>query len=149
MNRYILFISIFLLFSCESYKEITLTSLDNVKVKNFEVLLTVNNPNLYGVKIKALEGEFFAQNSLIGKVKLLDATKIKRKSENSYIVPLLLQLENGVLLRLVQLAMRENVEVKVKGFTKGKVFFINKKEDFEITKSIDGKFFNIKSLLRK
>lgn len=144
------------MFSCESYKEITLTSLDNVKVKNlerkeihFEVLLTVNNPNLYGVKIKALEGEFFAQNSLIGKVKLLDATKIKRKSENSYIVPLLLQLENGVLLRLVQLAMRENVEVKVKGFTKGKVFFINKKEDFEITKSIDGKFFNIKSLLRK
>jgi LEA14-like dessication related protein len=144
------------MFSCETYKEINVTSLENVKVKNIEgktidleLIVKTDNPNFYGVKLKKLEGEVYAQNYLIGTVKLIDATKIKRKSENNYSVPVRLQLENGILLRFVQLALKNKVQVKVKGFAKASVLLISKKEDFEFSKSIDGKFFNIQSLLNK
>ena len=157
MKKIVLYLfSLFLFFSCETYKEIDVTSLENVKVKNIEgkiidleLIVRANNHNFYGVKLKKLEGEVFAQNNLIGTVKLIDATKIKRKSENSYSVPVRIYLENGVLFRFVQLALKNKVEVKVKGFAKASVFLVSKKENFEFSKSIDGKFFNIKSLLTK
>ncbi|MDB0011594.1 LEA type 2 family protein [Crocinitomicaceae bacterium] len=156
MQKYIFFIVIVLMSSCEHYKEIHVTSLENVKIrsiegKKIELELTVkaNNPNFYGVKLKQLEGEMFAQNNLIGKVELVDPTKIKRKSENTYSIPVRLQLENGVLFRFVQLALRKHVDVQIKGVAKGSVFLISKTETFEFSKSIDGKFFNIQSLLNK
>lgn len=151
-----LFILLFTISSCESYKDIKLTKFEDVRVKkidgkelDFEVDIYLENPNFYGIKVKDIKGELFVQNKLLGNVVLSDKVKIKRKSTNRYAIPLHIHLEEGVLIRFVQFALQKHVDIEFKGYAKGAIYGLPKTENFVFTKSIDGRFFNIKSLLGK
>ena len=155
-NLLILFGLLFIFSSCETYKDLKLAKLEDIRMKNidgkeidFEVDIYIENPNFYGIKVKDIKGELFVQNKLLGNVVLNDKVKIKRKSTNRYAIPLHIHLEEGVLIRFVQFALQKHVDIELKGFAKGTVFAIPKTENFVFNKSIDGRFFNIKALLGK
>jgi len=147
---------IFLFSSCETAKEIDIVKFEDVRIKkiegkelDLEVDLSINNLNFYGVKLKEIKGELFVQNKLIGNIVLNDKVKIKRKSTNRYAIPFHIHLEEGVLIRFVQFSLQKHVDIQLKGFAKGTVYAIPRKEIFEFNKAIDGRFFNIKNILGK
>lgn len=157
MKKIAFLFSLLLVFSsCEAYKDVKLAKFEDVRVKNidgkeidFEVDISLNNPNFYGIKVKDIKGELFVQNKLLGNVVLNNKVKIIRKSTNRYTIPLHIHLEEGVLIRFVQFALQKHVDLEFKGYAKGAVYGLPKTEKFAFNKSIEGRFFNIKSLLGK
>ena len=144
----------FLFTSCEVYKDINVEAFENVKVSkmdgreiDLELFLRVENPNFYAVKLKQIDIALLVNDKTIGSLSLDKNRKIKRKSTKIYSFPVHLKLEEGILLKMVQFALQRKVEVNLKGKVKGSVFGINQTETVDVVKSIDGKFFNLKSLL--
>ena len=144
----------FLFASCEVYKDINVEAFENVKASKMEgreidlnLFLRIENPNFYAVKLKQIGIALLVNDKTIGYLKLDKNRKIKRKSTNVYSFPVHLTLEEGILLKMVQFALQRKVEVHIKGKVKGSVYGINQTENVDIVKSIDGKFFNLKSLL--
>lgn len=140
--------------SCEVYKDINVEAFENVKVSkmdgreiDLELFLRVENPNFYAVKLKQIDIDLLVNDKTIGSLSLDKNRKIKRKSTKIYSFPVNLKLEEGILLKMVQFALQRKVEVNLKGKVKGSVFGINQTETVDVVKSIDGKFFNLKSLL--
>jgi len=151
---WVLLFFMFLFTSCEVYKNINIEAFENLKVSkmegreiDLELILRVENPNFYAVKLKDIAVSLFVNNKTIGNLKLNKNRKIKRKSTKIYSFPVHLKLEEGILLKMVQFALQRKVEVNLKGKVKGSVFGINQTETVDVVKSIDGKFFNLKSLL--
>ncbi len=151
---WVLLFIMFLFTSCEVYKDINVEAFENLKVSkmdgreiDLELFLRVENPNFYAVKLKQIDIHLLVNDKTIGSLSLDKNRKIKRKSTKIYSFPVNLKLEEGILLKMVQFALQRKVEVNLKGKVKGSVFGINQTETVDVVKSIDGKFFNLKSLM--
>ncbi len=107
----------------------------------------IDNPNAIGFKIKKVAADITLENQVVGLVKLNDKIKIKRKSKNTYTIPLVIDLESGALITLMKNAGKKEVPVTIKGIAKGSVLGISKKMEFSETKKVNPG--DLKSLLGK
>ena len=107
----------------------------------------VDNPNAIGFKVKKVSADVQMEDQMVGKVKLNEKIKVKRKSNKTYTVPLIIDLENGALITLMKNAGKKEVPVTIKGIDKGSVLGISKKLEFSETKKVNPG--NLKSLLGK
>ena len=151
---WVLLFIMFLFTSCEVYKDINVEAFENLKVSkmegreiDLELILRVENPNFYAVKLKDIAVSLFVNNKTIGNLKLNKNCKIKRKATDIYSFRVHIALEEGVLLNLIQYALQRKVDIQIKGKIKGSVLGITQTEDVDFIKAIDGKFFNLKSFL--
>ena len=109
--------------------------------------VNIENPNAIGFKVKKVSADVQMEEQLMGKVKLNEKIKVKRKSNKTYTVPLIIDLENGALITLMKNAGKKEVPVTIKGIAKGSVLGISKKIEFSETKQVNPG--NLKSLLGK
>lgn len=109
--------------------------------------VNIENPNAIGFKVRKVAADVKMEDQLMGKVKLNDKIKVKRKSDKTYTVPLIIDLENGALITLLKNAGKKEVPVTIQGIAKGSVLGISKKFEFSETKNVNPG--SLKSLLGK
>ena len=116
----------------------------NFRIKSFEgqhieaeFTVDCDNPNGFGFKVKKANLNISVEDMEMGVVKLDKKIKIRRKSKNTYTVPVSVDLENGALFKLIKLAGKDKVTLRIQGKVRGSVYGISKSMDVDQTKTID------------
>ncbi len=138
--------TIFLVSSCFEYDDVDFKGIENFKMGKFEgqkisfsMRVKLENPNKFSIKIKPSVVDVFIDDNLIGKTYLDQKIKIIKRKENSYFVPLHVELEDGILMKLMKYSMKDKVKLRLVGKVKGSVYGISKKVSIDETKEIDPK----------
>jgi len=100
--------------------------------------VTCENPNNFGFKVKNGAIDVLLNDQALGVINLSQKIKVKRKSKNVYTVPLGIDLENGAMIKLLQLAGTKEVTLKLVGKVRGSVYGISKSFDVNETRKVDG-----------
>ena len=126
-------------------RDFKLIKMDGTKL---EVQFTVDcdNPNGFGFKVKKSKLNVSVDDEVLGVISLDEKIKIKRKSTNSYTVPVVINLESGALFRILKYVTCKEVSVKLEGKIKGSVMGFAKSFDVNETRKIDGKLFNLNEI---
>jgi LEA14-like dessication related protein len=137
------------LVACAPFKEPVFKSFDGFEMGkidgqnvNFQLKSTVYNPNWYALKIKPSMLEVSVDGRKFGDLYLDKKMKIRARKETQLVAPLHAELENGAMMRMMGMMIRDSVRVNLKGDVKGGVFFIYKKFPVELTRSISPKALN-------
>ncbi len=142
------FVSILLLFitfsSCDfeepefsNFGNFKLIQLDGQKAKvSFDI--QVENENAFGFKIKRGKLDLNLNNQPFGLIQISDKIKIKRKSNNVLTIPLTIDLNDGALVRIIQLSKSNSIEVEIDGKIRGSVFGFGKTFRVNEKKTISG-----------
>lgn len=145
-------ITIFLLSSCFEVEDLEFNGIEEIKLDKIEkkaldihLGVKVMNPNGFTVKVKSSEVDVYAEDIMVGKATVNQKIKIIRKKENTYTIPIHVDLEDGVLLKFIKFALKDKVKVRIKGYVKGSVLGISKKIAIDETKEIEGKNFKLDS----
>ena len=102
-------------------------------VKNFKL---INNPNAFNFKIKGGDVDIKINEEEVGTVKLSEKIKIRKKKQNTYTVPLRIQLKNAPLFKLIKISQSDKIIVKADGTVKGSVMGISKKVPISESRTI-------------
>ena len=135
---------IFLVSSCFDYDDIDFKGIDNFKMEKFEgqkisfsMDVILENPNSFSVRIKPSVVDVYLDDNLIGKTYLDQKVKIIKRKENSYFVPLHVELEDGLLMKLMKLSLKRKVKLRLVGKIKGSIYGICKKVEIDESLEID------------
>lgn len=116
----------------------------NFKITSFEgqhieaeFSVDCDNPNGFGFKVKKANLDVSVEDMVMGTVKLNKKIKVKRKSKNTYTIPVSLDLENGALFKLMKLAGKDKVTLRIQGKVRGSVYGFSKSMDVDQSKTID------------
>lgn len=116
----------------------------NFKIKSFEgqhieaeFTVDCDNPNGFGFKVKRANLDVSVEDMVMGTLKLDKKIKIKRKSKNTYTIPVSLDLENGALFKLIKLAGKDKVTLRIQGKVRGSVYGFSKSMDVDQSRTID------------
>jgi LEA14-like dessication related protein len=148
--RGILFIIPLLTFmSCAPFKEPVFKSYDGMeglkmdgKNINFTLKGTIENPNWYALKVKPSMVEVMVDGKKFANVYLDKKVKIKAKKSTALVAPMHAELEDGAMMRMMGMALKDSVRLNLAGDVKGGVFFIYKKFPVNITRSVSPKGLN-------
>jgi hypothetical protein len=134
-------------FTIPTYQGASNFKLEEFKPKenllSFTLDLSVFNPNGYGIRVRKSTFDIFVGEKYLGKAKLQKAFKIKRKKETTCHVPILLELEKGVIFKLLSLVSSRKANLRLKGILKASIFGIPKRERIDQTQAINLKDLNI------
>ncbi len=155
-SRLLLFPIVALLFfgtnSC-SIDEPDISNVGNFKLKKLEgqrieaeFSVDCDNPNGFGFKVKKANIDVSANDQILGNISLDKKLKVKRKSKNTYTIPVIIELENGALFKIMQLSLSGEVTVLFKGKVRGSVCGIGKSFEVNETKKIDASALNLEGL---
>ena len=148
--RIFLILSLFLwsLSGCDSleFEEVEFVSMDSFEVKkiegrnaDMEATVTLFNPNFFGIKIKPSDLDVYVNDVYAGKVFLQEKVKLKKKTEAAYLAKLRLEGDEGILLRLMGLMRKKEVEIELRGKVTGSVYGISKKVEVNEKKVVETK----------
>ncbi len=141
--------SLFLFSGCEiedpdfsNVRDVRFIKMDGRKLE-LEFTVDCENPNAFGFKVKPSKLDISIDDEVLGEIHLDKKIKVKRKSNNSYTVPVTVELADGAMFRLVKYVSREKVDVKLEGKVRGSVYGITKSFEVKETKTIDGSLFKL------
>ncbi|MBX9852019.1 MAG: hypothetical protein K2X86_09700 [Cytophagaceae bacterium] len=144
---WVLFFPLFVTSCVTSYKQVEVQEVQNVKLLNMtdstadlEVTMKITNPNKYDIKVKDYDLEAFINKKPVGKVKLADNVKMKRKSEDTYVMILNADMTRVNKL-LPTMAFTDKALIGLKGNLKVRARGINKKIDIDLTEKVSIKEF--------
>ena len=100
--------------------------------------VSVQNDNLYAIKLKQSDLIISIDDKTLGNVTLAEKVIFKRKSDTSYPLKLKLNLADGALFTLLRNAFKKEVTITIKGTMKGSALGIPKTIAINETKTIDG-----------
>jgi len=139
-----------LFFSSCSIEEPEFSNFGNFKLNKLEgqhidaeFTVDCTNPNGFGFKLKKALIDVSVDDQVLGKMSLDKKLKIKRKSTNTYTVPLSIELEKGALIQLMKLSLRKEITLQFKGKIRGSVMGISKTFKVNETKTIDSGLLNM------
>ena len=121
----------------ESFK---MEKMDGKEVR-FTAGAKVYNGNWFAVKVKKSTLDLYVDGDYLGKVHLLKKVKMKAKKETDLEGTFLAVLDDNAMMKALGLAMKGEVEVRLKGKIKGGVFIFSKKLDFDERRKINGSAF--------
>ncbi len=121
----------------ESFK---MEKMDGKEVR-FTAGAKVYNGNWFAIKVKKSTLDLYVDGDYMGKVHLLKKVKMKAKRETDLEGTFLAELEENAMMKALGLAMKGDVEVRLKGKIKGGVFIFSKKLDFDERRKINGSSF--------
>ena len=125
-------------------RDFKLLKMDGKRVEA-EFTVDCENPNAFGFKVKKSALNVSVDNQVFGVISLDKKIKIRRKSNTAYTVPVVIDLENGAMLRLIKYVGRKDLEVTIAGKVKGSVCGISKSFNVNETRKVDGSLFNLNS----
>lgn len=106
---------------------------------NFKVGAKVYNGNKYHLKVKPSTLDVHVENQYVGKVHLKEKVKLEKRAESELLVPFVAELEKGAMLKLLALAGKPDVKIKLSGTAKVGTFIFYKKVDVHEVKRIKSK----------
>lgn len=126
----------------EKYDGFEMGKRDGTKSIDFKIKATVNNPNFYALKVKPSTVEVFINGEKVGDIHLTEKIKMKARKSTSLEVPLHADLEKGVMMKLMSIAVRDSVFVQIKGDVKGGALFIYRTFPVDFKKNVSSKGLN-------
>lgn len=139
-----LFVTLLGLISCKVVEpefrggeQFKLTKMDMNNV-HFKLGAKVFNGNKFNIKVKPSTLDVHIEDMYIGKVHLEEKIKLKKKTESELLVPFRAELEKGVLFKLLGLAGKPDVKLKLTGQIKAGTFIFYKKLDVHEVRRIKG-----------
>jgi hypothetical protein len=137
------------LLACAPFKEPVFKSFDGTEgLKmdegkiNFTLKGTIENPNWYALKVKPSMLEVTIDGKKFANVFLDEKMKIKGKQTVSLAAPMHAELEEGAMMRMMGMALKDSIRLNLAGDVKGGVFFIYKKFPVNVTRSVSPKGLN-------
>tara|TARA_R110002072_G_scaffold232309_1_gene389692 strand:- start:46170 stop:46637 length:468 start_codon:yes stop_codon:yes gene_type:complete len=119
------------------------------KLEGKELQVTVGadiyNENGFALKVKPSTLDLYIEDQYMGKVHLDKKVRMKRKSITRVAAPLTLTLADGAMFKVLGLANKDKLKIRLSGQVKAGALFISKKIDVNEEKTIDG----VKSLRSK
>lgn len=150
MKPYLILITLlntFAFSSCFYYDDVVYQGFDNVKLtKPKEGQMTLNfdlkldNPNKYNIKIKPSDVTVFLGGKELGQVHLRETLLINKRSEKSYAMSLDLKLKDlfkSGLGSIFEIATKQTVSLRIKGFVRGSVYGVTQKRYIDETKEME------------
>lgn len=125
-------------------RDVKLIKMDGSRI-DLQFTVDCDNPNGFGFKVKRSKLDVSVDGDAFGVITLDEKIKIRRRSLNSYTVPVTVDLEEGSLFRLVRYATRKEVTVKVEGKMRGSVCGISKTMNVKEVRTVDGKMLKLKA----
>ncbi len=139
---------IFILAACtfqqpafKSYEGVEMGKMDASKV-SFTVKVKIHNPNWYALKVKPSSLDVSTSDGKLGTLHLDEKIKMKGNKETLIVAPMHVDLEKGILMKMMSFGFKDSVKINLKGDVRGGVFFISKKIPMEFSKSISPKDLN-------
>lgn len=103
--------------------------------------IPVSNPNKYGFKIKTAGSKLYVNDEELGLITLADKVKIKKLSNESYDVNLLIKPDKNIKSKVTSIAMaslfKKDLKFRLEGVIIAKKFVFRKKVPINIEKNID------------
>ncbi len=139
MKKIIYLIFLTLIFnSCAMYKIVDIGSVSDVDFKgiknniiSLDISLPIKNPNLYSIKIKSVNLDLYVNDKLFGKIKNNNNIKFAAKSNNTYSLPVDVEMKSVLsgALQMINLSNSKNIKVRIKGNVKARgLIFVKKIE---------------------
>lgn len=132
--------------ACSAYEDVEFKGVTDFKLGKIQgrtIPFTFNallyNPNGYALKVKPSDLDVFVEEEHYGVIHLDDKIKFKRKTETLVEVPMTAELTPGAVLKLMKIAGKETVSVRLKGRVKGSVWCFSKAQDIDETREIPTK----------
>ena len=135
-----------LLTGCLSYKEVTFQGMEGYEIVKMdkdgmeaELKVKVRNPNGYNIKVKGSNIDLYIDNDRLGKVKVMNTIKLKKKSTQVYKIRLKSKFDQvgGSMLTMGKSMFGGGMNVRTKGHVKASAFLISKKVPFDITERVN------------
>jgi LEA14-like dessication related protein len=138
--------ALFLFDSCRfeevEFKKVEYVSVNNVNKKRIQIKLGMNlyNPNAFKIKVVDADLDLFIGGAEAGKADLMNKIILRKKREQT--ADILIEADYDKVFKAVaqsglQLLFTKKIQVKVKGWIKGRVFVFGKKVDVEIKETVD------------
>ncbi len=151
INKYVLSCAVFvfllsILLACGKIEEIKVGTIQGVELKgikdNFitlKIVVPVENPNSFNLKIKETDLKVYIGDKEIGKVRQMDDLIILRKSENEYPITMTVELTNmhDIMSNALMMFSGGIHDVRLTGTLVVKSFLYSRKikiEDYPIVK---------------
>lgn len=114
----------------------------DTKTVSFTVKASIYNPNWYALKVKPSSLEISTSDSKLGVLHLDKKIKMKGRKETSLVVPMHIDLEKGIMMKLMSFSLKDSVKINLKGDVRGGVFCVTKKIPMEFSRSVSPKDLN-------
>jgi LEA14-like dessication related protein len=125
----------------KKYEGFEMGKMDAQKV-SFTIKASIYNPNWYALKVKPSSLEISTSDGKLGVLHLDEKIKMKGRKETSLVVAMHIDLEKGIMMKLMSFSLKDSVKINLKGDVRGGVFFITKKIPMEFSRSISPKDLN-------
>jgi LEA14-like dessication related protein len=125
----------------KKYEGIELGKMDAQKV-SFAIKASIYNPNWFAFKIKPSFMEISTIDGKLGVLHLDEKIKIKRKKETAVIAPMHIDLEKGIIMKIMAYSLRDSIKINLKGEVRGGVFIISKTIPMELSRTVSPKVMN-------
>ena len=132
--------------SCSGLKDISLTSVDNIRIKSIEDNIVtfnadvgVSNPSAVGFRLKELEVDVTADGVYLGKLKNNDIVRIPAHSDSLYNIAFSLRLSNLLATAgtIISLSRKSEVNIDLKGYVRSTSGLVTRKTDITQTTVIN------------
>lgn len=156
-NFLILAFCSFLLSGCFDYDDVVYQGFENIKISKpvqgqttISFNIKLDNPNKYKIKIKPSDLTIFLGGQELGEVHLKETLVIDKKSSKSYPLTIdakIKDIAKSGLGGLIELATKQTVSIRFKGFVRGSVYGVTQKRYVDQTKEIEtGQFLRLLGL---
>lgn len=148
MRRFALFlfaVSILVFAGCSGFKEVTVGNIKKLEVKGFEnnklalqIVIPINNPNPYRVKIKDSGIRVMNGGTELGKVSQMDKFAISGNTSRDYPVNVTLELtglKNSNVFTLYRV-LNNSTDLRISGVIKASYFLYTKAFKFDYPLSL-------------
>lgn len=114
----------------------------DTKTVSFTIKASIYNPNWYALKVKPSSLEVSTSDGKIGTLYLDGKIKMKARKETSIVAPMHIDLEKGIMMKLMSFSLKDSVKINLNGDVRGGVFFITKKIPVYFSRSVSPKDLN-------
>ncbi len=125
----------------KSYEGVEMGKMDASKVA-FTIKAKIYNPNWYALKVKPSSLEISTSDGKLGKLHLDEKIKMKGRKETLIAAPMHVDLEKGILMKMMAFSLKDSVKLNLKGDVRGGIFFLTKKIPMDFSRSISPKDLN-------
>jgi LEA14-like dessication related protein len=148
-NKIIAWVGLFLILTSCSFQQPAFKKYEgfdmgkiDAKQVSFAIKVSIYNPNWYALKVKPSSLDISTSDGKIGTLYLDEQIKIKGKKETSIVAPMHVDLEKGIMMKLMSFGLRDSIKINLKGDVRGGVFFITKKFPMDFSRSVSPKDLN-------
>lgn len=124
----------------KSFESVNLIERTNNHVK-MQVVLRIDNPNNYKIKLKKYDLEALINNRSMGKLGLRDKVVIPKRCEGSYTFNLDADI-TPLMAALPMIMLTRSATVALKGTVTAKVFLVRRKINIDVKERVSAKDFN-------